>query len=42
MHHQHAGVVILVLVVGGTVVLTTIAVLIGLRMRRRMFAGSRA
>src|ERR1700727_1611768 len=40
MHHQHAGVVILVLVVGGTVAFTTVAVLIGLRMRRRIFAGA--
>jgi hypothetical protein len=41
MHHQHAGVVILVLVVvGGTVVLTAVAVVTGLRMRRRMFTGA--
>ena len=40
MHHQHAGVVIWVLVVGGTVAFTTVAVLIGLRMRRRIFAGA--
>jgi hypothetical protein len=40
MHHQHAGVVILVLVVGGTVAFTSVAVLIGLRMRRRIFAGA--
>ncbi len=40
MHHQHAGVVILVLVVGGTVAFTAVAVLIGLRMRRRIFAGA--
>jgi hypothetical protein len=40
MHHQHAGVVTLVLVVGATVAFTTVAVLIGLRMRRRIFAGA--
>jgi hypothetical protein len=41
MHHQHADVVIVVLVVVGcTVVSGPIAVLIGLRMRRRIFAGA--
>ena len=41
MHHQHAGVVILVLAaVGCTAVIGAIAVPIGLRMRRRIFAGA--
>src|SRR5450755_166221 len=40
MHHQHADVVILVLVIGGSVAVTTVAALFALRMRRRIFAGA--
>jgi hypothetical protein len=40
MHHRHADVVILILTIGGSIAVTTIAALIGLRLRRRLFVGA--
>ena len=40
MHHQHADVVIPVLVLGGTLACVIVAVLFALRLRRRIFAGA--
>ncbi len=40
MHHQHADAVILVLVFGGTAAFVIAAMLIALRIRRRLFAGA--
>jgi len=39
MHHQNNDVLILVLAIAGSLAVTTVAVLVAFRMRRRLFAG---